>query len=68
MKSIIERFIGQRVIVHITSNWRIVGTIIGMQEDAVELTDENGACIFVNTASIVAIELYRVRGGSGHYI
>ena len=68
MKLILERFTGRRVIVHITANWRIVGTIISMQEGAVELADENGASIFVNLASIVAIEPYRVRGGSGHYI
>lgn len=68
MKSIIERFTGQRVIVHVTANWRIVGTIISSQEGAVELADESGASIFVNAASIVAIEPYRVKGSSGHYI
>jgi hypothetical protein len=68
MKSIIERFTGQRVIVHITANWRIVGTIISLQEGAVELADEKGASLFVSAASIVAIEPYRVKDGSGHYI
>jgi hypothetical protein len=68
MKPIIERFTGQRVILHVAPNWRIVGTIVSAQEDTVELADENGACIFVSLASIVAIEPYRVTGGSGHYI
>ena len=68
MHPIIERFKDQRVIVHIAVNWRIIGTVITQHEGVVELADEEGASIFVNLASIVAIEPYRVRGRSGHYI
>lgn len=68
MNAIIERFKDQRVIVHVAANWRIIGTVIRLEDDVVELADEEGASIFVNLASIVAIEPYRVRSGSGHYI
>ncbi len=68
MNPIIERFKDQRVTIHLAANWRIVGTVIGLEDDAVELADEEGASIFVTLASIVAIEPYRVKGGSGHYI
>lgn len=68
MNSIIERFKDQRVIVHVAADWRIVGTVIGLEGDVVELADEEGVPIFVSVASIVAIQPYRVRGGSGHYI
>ena len=68
MNSIIERFKDQRVIMHMDANWRIVGTVIGVQDGVVELADEQGTSIFVNATSIVAIEPYRTRGGSGHYI
>ncbi|HLC21764.1 MAG TPA: hypothetical protein VJM10_06630 [Candidatus Methylomirabilis sp.] len=68
MNPIIERFKDQRVTIHLASNWRIVGTVIRLEGDVVEVADEEGASIFVNLASIVAIEPYRVRGGSGHYI
>ena len=68
MNSIIERFTGQRVIIHMAATWRIVGTVISVQEGAVELADEKGASLFVSAASIVAIEPYRVKDGSGHYI
>ena len=68
MNLIIERFKDQRVIVHVAANWRIIGTVISIEDDAVKLADEEGASIFVNLASIVAIEPYRQRGGSGHYI
>ncbi len=68
MNRIIERLRDQRVIIHMAANWRIVGTVIKLDDDVVELADEEGASIFVNLASIVAIEPYRVKGGSGHYI
>ncbi len=68
MNRIIERLRDQRVIIHMAANWRIVGTVIRLEGDVVELADEEGASIFVNLASIVAIEAYRVKGGSGHYI
>ncbi len=68
MKPIIERFTGQRVIVHMAANWRIVGTVVRFEDGVIELADDDGAPIFVNAASIVAIEPYRVKGGSGHYI
>ena len=68
MNTIIERFRGQRVIIHMAANWRIVGTVIKLEDDVVELADDEGASIFVNMASILAIEPYRQRGGSGHYI
>ena len=68
MNSIIERFKDQRVIVHLAADWQVVGTVIGLEGDVVELADEEGVSIFVSVASIVAIEPYRVRGGSGHYI
>ncbi len=68
MNTIIERFKDQRVIIHMAANWRIVGTVIKLEDDVVELVDEEGASIFVNLASIVAVEPYRQRGGSGHYI
>jgi hypothetical protein len=68
MNPIIERFKDQRVTIHLAANWRIVGTVIGLEDDVVELADEEGASIFVTLASIVAIEPYRVKGGSGHYI
>ena len=68
MNLIIERFKDQRVIVHVAANWRIVGTVISLENDVVELADEEGASIFVNLASIVAIEPYRQTGSSGHYI
>lgn len=68
MNAILERFKDQRVIVHMAANWRIAGTVIRLEDNVVELADEEGASIFVNLASIVAIEPYRVRGGSGHYI
>ncbi|MBI3779476.1 MAG: hypothetical protein HY278_00160 [candidate division NC10 bacterium] len=68
MNTIIERFKDQRVIIHMAANWRIVGTVITLEDDVVELADDEGASIFVNMASIVAIEPYRQRGGVGHYI
>ena len=68
MNPLIERFKDQRVTIHLAANWRIVGTVIGLENDVVELADEEGASIFVSLASIVAIEPYRVKGGSGHYI
>ena len=68
MNTIIERFKGQRVIIHLAANWRIVGTVVKLEDGVVELADDEGASIFVNMASIVAIEPYRQRGGSGHYI
>ncbi len=68
MHPIIERFKDQRVIIHMAANWRIVGTVITQHDGVVELADEKGASIFVNLASIVAIEPYQARGGSGHYI
>ena len=68
MNTIIERLKDQRVIIHLAANWRIVGTVIKLEDDVVELTDDEGASIFVNMASIVAIEPYRQRSGSGHYI
>lgn len=68
MHRTIERFKDQRVIVHLAANWRIVGTVIRVQDGAVELSDERGTSIFLNLASIVAIEPYLAKGGSGHYI
>jgi hypothetical protein len=68
MKTTIERFKDQRVIIHMAANWRIVGTVITLEDDVVELADDEGASIFVNMALIVAIEPYRQRGGVGHYI
>ncbi len=68
MNTVIERFKDQRVIIHMAANWRIVGTVIKLEDDVVELADDEGASIFVNMALIVAIEPYRQRGGSGHYI
>ena len=68
MNTIIERFKDQRVIIHMAANWRIVGTVIKLEDGVVELADDEGASIFVNMVSIVAIEPYRQRGGSGHYI
>ena len=68
MNPIIERFKDQRVIIHMAANWLIVGTVIKLENNVVQLADEEGAPIFVNLASIVAIEPYRARGGSGHYI
>jgi len=68
MNPIIERSTGQRVIIHGAVNWRIVGTVIRLEDDVVELVDDEDASIFVNVGSIVAIEPYRVRSGSGHYI
>ncbi len=68
MNRIIERLRDQRVIIHMAANWRIVGTVIKLDDDVVEVADEEGASIFVNLASIVAIEPYRVKGGTGHYI
>jgi hypothetical protein len=58
MTVIIERFKGQRVILHLAPNWRLVGTILAHEHGLVELADDKG----------VAIEPYRVQGGSGHYI
>ncbi len=68
MNPIIERLKDQCVTIHLAANWRIVGTVIRLEDDVVELADAEGASIFVNVTSIVAIEPYRVRGGSGHYI
>lgn len=68
MNSIIERFKDQRVILHLAASWRIIGTVIKQADGVVELADERGAPLFVNLASIVAIEPYRSEAGSGHYI
>ena len=68
MNPIIQRFTGQRVIIHMAANWRIVGTIVAFEDGTIELADEDGVSIFVNAASVVVIEPYRVKGGSGHYI
>jgi hypothetical protein len=68
MRPILERFKGQLVILHMAANWRIVGTVMKEEDGIVELVSEDGAPIFVSLASIAAIEPYRVRGESGHYI
>ena len=68
MNPIIERCKGQRVIIHVAANWRIVGTVIRLEDDVVKLADDEDVSIFVNVASIVAIEPYRVGIGAGHYI
>jgi hypothetical protein len=68
MHAIVDRVRHQRVALHVGGTWRIIGTIIEERDGVVELADEEGAPIFVNLSSIVAIEPSRARGGPVHDI
>jgi len=68
MKDAVNRFVGQKVIIHLAANWALIGTVAGIAGESVEVRDEEGVSTFINIERIITIEPYRVRAGTGHYI